>query len=331
MKSLHLTWMSVIVALAGLAGCATRGGLGALQTELRHREDQISQLDRDLEQARKELDIAKRERESLRTQLSRNVSTQLLPEQSDLIFRAEGLKFSEYLTSGVDRDGQPGDELVSVLLTPHDAAGDPLRLPGQLKVEIRDLNNPDGQQLIGRWTWDEQKVIEQWHNGFMSSGYHLELPLTELPPHEEVTLHAQLTTPDGRQFSATQPIQLRLPDGSENIAATKSRRTPEIRKASNLERSSMKRNVERPITPDLKESPLQDDLELNRTADQSEKRETRSSPEGESMNPFDDQTDELRPAEATRPAKAKEPAPKRGDRRTETSDRYRSFDPPRYQ
>lgn len=313
MKSLLLTWMSAIMALAGLAGCITRGGLGALQTELRQREDQISRLDRELSDAKKELDIAKREKETLRTQLASNVSDKLLPEQSDLIFRADGLKFSEYLTSGVDRDGKPGDELVSVLLTPHDASGDALRLPGELKIEIRDLNNPDGSQLLGRWTWNQQNIMEQWHNGFLSSGYHLELPLKDVPRHADVTLHAQLTTPDGRQFSATQPIRLRLPDGTENIAATKSRRRSEIREVSNQERTMTRRNVERLEDPG-------DDAEELRGA----KLDARIDSE-EVTNPFDDED------EVTEKRDLNKPAVKRGDRRTETSDRYRSFDPPRYQ
>jgi hypothetical protein len=313
MPPLHLTRMSVIAALLiGLPGCATRGGLSALQTELRHREDQIGELDRELKEARKQLELAQKEESTLRSQLSRNVSDKLLPEQSDLIFRAQGVKFSEYLTSGVDRDGQPGDELVSVLLTPHDGSGDAIRLPGQLKIEVRDLNNPEGRQLIGSWVLDEQKMSEQWHTGFLSSGYHLELPLKNIPRHSEVTLHAQLTTPDGRQFSATQPISLRLPDGTENIAE-KSRTTPPLRETS-------QRNAVRPNAVPEGESAEEDDPEVEQTGAELESRIDDEDPE----NPFDE--------EASPRIEARKPAARGGGgRRTETSDRFRSFDPPRYQ
>lgn len=305
MKPLLLTWMSVMAALTGLAGCATRGGLGALQTELRQREDQISNLNHQLGETQKQLEVAKQEKESLRSQLSRNVSDKLLPEQSDLIFRAQGLKFSEYLTSGVDRDGQPGDELVSILLTPQDGEGDALRLPGKLKLEVRDLNNPEGRQLLGSWTWEETQIGEKWHQGFLASGYHLEVPLKIMPQHPELTLHAQLTTPDGRQFSATQPIKVRLPDGTENVAGMRSRRSSAIREVSNTEKKLPRLDTE-PSEPET-------------DADVEE-----AGVEEAGGNPFDEE-------EAARERTSRKVVSPKGERRTETSDRFRSFDPPRYQ
>lgn len=306
MQPLHLTRMSVMLILVGLAGCAARGGLSALENELRQREDQISELDRRLEQANKDLAQSQRETNGLRSQLSRNVGDKLLPEQSDLIFRAERIEFSEYLTSGVDRDGKPGDEMVSILLTPRDSAGDPIRLPGKLKLEVLDLNNPEGAQVLGRWTWDESKITENWHKGFLSSGYHLEVPWSAQPRHRDVTLRAQLTTPDGREFTATHPIEIRLAGDPPSR---------EVREADEIQETS---EASLDAISDEDESVARDDKRRSRV------RRVSGPEDSPEHDPFEEAGDSpLKPG-------VQRPAPP-GGRQTKTSDRFRSFDPPRYQ
>ncbi|MFO1023166.1 MAG: hypothetical protein U0903_21120, partial [Planctomycetales bacterium] len=82
----QLTRMSVLLALFACLGCATRGNLALLESQLRQQEDHVHQLNGELKQTREQLQVARTESEKLRGQLVQQAGGKLLPEQSDVIF-----------------------------------------------------------------------------------------------------------------------------------------------------------------------------------------------------------------------------------------------------
>src|SRR5579872_1241463 len=134
-----------------LAGCALRGNVDVLESELHKQELAQEQLADELAQARNELKIARSDAAALRTQLAEHHQVALSPEQADVLYRAEAIKFNMLLTSGQDRDKEPGDEGLSVLLTPVDAHGDLVKLAGEVVLELFDMTLAPDQQRLGEW------------------------------------------------------------------------------------------------------------------------------------------------------------------------------------
>src|SRR5262245_19590600 len=133
------TWMLALLATLP-AGCAVRGDVEMLESELRRQEQAQQEVAEELKTAREELRVARLDADSLRAQLSKRGQLALVSEQAEVLYKAEGIRFNTMLTSGANRDGQPGDEGVSVLLQPVDAHGDLVKLVGAVELELFDLN-----------------------------------------------------------------------------------------------------------------------------------------------------------------------------------------------
>jgi hypothetical protein len=114
------------------------------------------------------------------------------------------------LTSGQDRDGQPGDDALSVLLMPVDSQGDLVKLAGEIELELFDMTRATDRQRLGQWKFTIDEVREHWHKGFLSAGYLLQVDWQTPPSSAELTLHARMTIPDGRQFDATTQVKVSL-------------------------------------------------------------------------------------------------------------------------
>ena len=200
-----------VLCALGLAGCASRGNVEILEAELRQEEHAREQLAEHLRQSQEELKIARTDAAALRAQLADRRQTALSPEQADVLYRAEAIKFGMLLTSGQDRDGQPGDDALSVLITPVDVHGDLVKLAGDVELELFDMTRSPERQRLGRWRYPVEEVREHWHKGFMSAGYLFQVEWETPPTSPELTLHARLTAGDGRQFDATTQVKVAPP------------------------------------------------------------------------------------------------------------------------
>lgn len=194
-----------------LGGCASRGNIELLESELRREEQSREELAEQLRQSKEELKIARTDAAALRTQLAERSQVALSPEQADVLYRVEAIKFGTLLTSGQDRDGQPGDDALSVLLTPVDAHGDLVKLAGDVDLELFDMTRPSDGQRLGQWKFPLDEVREHWHKGFLSAGYLFRLDWQTPPVSPELTLHARMTVADGRQFDATTQVKVTPP------------------------------------------------------------------------------------------------------------------------
>jgi len=202
------------------AGCVVRGETAGLEEELRGHEDRILSLEQELRSTRDELEVARREAEHLRTQAAAGGEMVLTSEQSDVLFRAEGLRINTLLTGGLDEDGKPGDEVLSVVLEPFDSGGTTLKLPGDVTIDVTDPAADGEAKAVGTWTYTADEVRETWHAGLLVVGFKFRLEWQQPPGHEKLVVHARLATTDGRTFDATETVKVDVSAEAGTLAAT---------------------------------------------------------------------------------------------------------------
>ena len=222
------TWMSAVMALA-IGGCAAPGNTEKLEAQLRQQEDMLADVEKELASVRNELKVARNEVEAQRDQLQVAGHQTLVAEQAEVLYRAEAIKFNALLTCGVDRDGHPGDEEISVLLMPTDAEGELIKLAGTIDLELHDFSKPENEQCIGKWSFNPTEAREHWHRGFMAAGYLFKLPWQTPPGSNELTLHGKMKAPDGRTFAATQQLKVHVPGQPSAAVAEAEPAAPERR------------------------------------------------------------------------------------------------------
>jgi hypothetical protein len=223
MPSLRRAWICACLAaaliLVGL-GCAHHGDVDALESELRAQEMAQEELAQQLARARDDLKVAHSDAAVLRSQLNKRHQVSLTQEQADVLYRAEAIKFNMLLTSGQNRDGEAGDEGLSVMLIPVDVHGDLVKLAGEVELDLFDMTLESEQQRLGQWKFTIDEVRAHWHSGFISTGYLFQIDWQKLPRARELTLHARLGIPDGRNFDVTTQVKVEPPSSSRPVART---------------------------------------------------------------------------------------------------------------
>ncbi|HUG94331.1 MAG TPA: hypothetical protein VML55_26105 [Planctomycetaceae bacterium] len=205
-------------ALAALIVCPL-GCLGlsrqteVLEARLRKQEDALYAIRSELSARNAELAAAHRELDMLHRQQAEAGQTAIPAEHVTVVSRATGIRFHSLLTRPLDRDDQPGPDVLNVVLTPHDADDETVKLPGSLRLELIDLSKPEGERTVAAWDFTPEQAREHWHSGFIATGYRFELPWPASAVTGNLLLLGRLTTSDGRHFDTTQPIVVR--EGAE--------------------------------------------------------------------------------------------------------------------
>ncbi len=201
------------LALTGWAvllwtGCASRGQLELLEAEVRQHKDSLYRAETKTNELESQLALARREAELIRSQVAASGGQVPLPEQSGNLVRLAGVKINTLLSGGKDRDGQPGDDLLVALISPHDEQGDLVKIAGEIEIEAYDMTRPGDDKRVGRWTFNPEQAAKAWHSGFVGAGLQFELPWQEVPANKELLVHARLKTTDGRQFDTNSPLKI---------------------------------------------------------------------------------------------------------------------------
>ncbi len=214
------TFLLAMLALA--AGCAARGQVDVLESRLRQQEDTIASLQARLSASESQLQAARREAIDAKTQLGSRAKTARV-EQLSALGQVQGVSLNKFLTGGYDRDGVPGDEILSAVVVPNDADGNLVKVPGTITVTVLDLSKPEAEQRVGRWEFSPKESEALWHSGLFGSGYVVRVPWQTPPQSPSLLVHARLTTVDVRQFDTSQAIRIGLPGapiaGTANVAA----------------------------------------------------------------------------------------------------------------
>lgn len=193
------------------SGCASRGNVEALEARLRQTQDSLRHSEQRMAKVQSELDLAHREKELLQQQMTaaNGPSSGALPEQTQALARISGLSINKLMSGGKDQDGDQADEALQLIVAPHDADGDLVKVAGQMEIEAYDLSRNGEDKRVGRWVFDSGEARKHWHSGFLSSGFQFHLPWEQHPGGKEILVHARLVTSDGRQFDTNQTIHVR--------------------------------------------------------------------------------------------------------------------------
>jgi len=134
------------------------------------------------------------------------------PEDLQKIFYPEKLVIDK-LSGGYDTDGKPGDDGVVVYLQPVDAAGDVLKVAGEIRIQLYDLAALPGKNLLGEYVIPVEQARDLWYGKLMTYHYAVRCPWLRGPPqHPEITIRATfIDYLTQRVISAQRTCTVRLP------------------------------------------------------------------------------------------------------------------------
>jgi len=112
-------------------------------------------------------------------------------------------------TRGLNADGRPSDDGVSVMIQTWDAQGRLVQAPGEVSVVVLDRAEQGEAARVARWDFSPQQLADVFRKGSAKDGIYLEMNWPERPPaHDRLHMFVRYTTEDGRSLEADLPLQI---------------------------------------------------------------------------------------------------------------------------
>jgi hypothetical protein len=112
-------------------------------------------------------------------------------------------------TGAIDRDGRPGFERLRVALEARNTAGQSLRVPGDVTLEVVDPSAHDQRAPLARWHFTPEQSAQRLVRDQSGERLQFELPWKGGPETAELELRVRFTTPSGRSFTTRAPLETR--------------------------------------------------------------------------------------------------------------------------
>jgi len=205
-----------------MVGCSANSTVDLLEARLREQQDEMARLQEQLRQKETELEAARRETQLLRRECQQK-GCKVFPEQFASVAWLEKVRIHPLLSGGLEKDNLPGDDGLLVFLVPQDADGDLLKVPGRVQITAEEASNA---QPIGHWDFTEKEVQDHWVHGLVGSGYQFELQWEKAPTTPAVLVKVTFTTPDGRTFRDSRQLKLKLSPNPPNPGIASSESQP---------------------------------------------------------------------------------------------------------
>lgn len=248
--------------LLGSTGCLPRNqNVDLLHARLRQNEDHLAELQAQLQSSQSQLKQARREIDALTTQMAESRPSQLTPEQAGALIQVTSVELQPLLTGGIDQDEEPGDDGLVVYFSPKDDQGEPVKMPGNVRITLSDPSAPAGEQSVGEWTFTPEQCREGWTRGWMGGGYQFTLPWQESPERSRLVVHLDYETPDGRLFDDTELVKVHPSPEALAKRQRSSHHTPPIAEddeeedAAAIRQTARKQLVKKPHVLDNEEDP----------------------------------------------------------------------------
>lgn len=205
---MRLSFRLLPIAAATAFGCASRGNVELLEARLRDQEDQLHALHTQVDRTNSELTAARRLNETLKQKLVQPAGHETTVSLTERQFQTTGLKINPLLTGGFNRDGQPGDDQVTLVVAPIDKGDQPVQLAGHVECELLDPARPSEQQRLGSWTFDVKQTNAAWQKTLGSFGYRFELPWQNPPTSDKLELRVRFQSEHGDRFETSATVQV---------------------------------------------------------------------------------------------------------------------------
>ena len=86
------------------------------------------------------------------------------------------------LSSGVNSDGELGDDGVTLYVNLFDQDGHKFKAAGDIDLHIYDLSDPDSPQVVADLAFEVDQAKEHWHGRLLTYHYRFECPWEHLQP-----------------------------------------------------------------------------------------------------------------------------------------------------
>lgn len=200
----------VLTAVAFLAAGCDMGGSAA----------EIRRLREENEAQKKEIgrlnDQALAMKKTADEQAERIVALQKFgPDRLEQFVYAEKIELDR-LTGGYDEDGKPGDDGVVAYVRPVDRDGHVVKVPGVLKMDVWDLNDPNQPVLVAHAELDVEHTRKAWHGRLWTNHFTIKCPWR--PPDHKPPARRHLTVRvtfadlmTGKVLFAEKAVEIKLP------------------------------------------------------------------------------------------------------------------------
>lgn len=120
-------------------------------------------------------------------------------------------------TGGADFDGRPGDDGVTVVVQPKNAAGQIVLDPGSVSIAVLDPSRAADAARVARWDLDAKQVEDLAEEPAKNRGFKLHFAWPGEPPASNLLrLYVRFTDAEGRRFDSEQEIHLELSAAARN-------------------------------------------------------------------------------------------------------------------
>jgi hypothetical protein len=114
-------------------------------------------------------------------------------------------------TGGHDGENGIGDDALQVIIEPHDAENQSVKVPGAVHVDVLEVTPAGLKQPLSSWDIPPEELSRSWRIGLLSTGYKLVLPWKVWPSTEKLRVIVTMRLADGRVFEADKDVTIRLP------------------------------------------------------------------------------------------------------------------------
>lgn len=168
----------------------------------------VRDLERENAQLTAQLQQARAETAQVETQVK---ALAVLPQdKKENRFYALGAVKIARFTDFYDKDKNGTREKLIVYVQPVDQAGDAIKTAGMVNVQLWNLDNPNGQALLGQWQVLPDELHHLWYNALLSTAFRLTFDAAVTPEARAQPLTVRMTFTDyltGQVFTDQYVIQ----------------------------------------------------------------------------------------------------------------------------
>jgi hypothetical protein len=158
--------LAAIIALCVLTtvcGCDS-AGRSAQPAQTRQSTEEKTRLQNQLEQARRENELLKKQIEVL-SNLPGDV-------RAENLYHLKAIRIGRY-TNFYDNDKDGKKETLTVYIHPIDEVGDAIKAAGAFDVQLWDLSSPPKEAMLGQWRIEPESVKKMWFATLLANNYRL--------------------------------------------------------------------------------------------------------------------------------------------------------------
>jgi len=157
----------------------------ATQRELQLTQEKVAGLEDDLVDRQENIRTLQSRIAELRKMDADDVDKLVVPVRIEL----------EKLSGGYDRDGKAGDDGIRLFIRPIDRDQHVIKAAGSLKVQLYDLANPDGKQLLFERAFDVDQTRGLWYGRGWTHHFTVRCPWVDgkPPANDEITARVVFT------------------------------------------------------------------------------------------------------------------------------------------